>query len=165
MTRKVLIGAFVALGGLMAIGVSGTAALASAQHYTGFYFPLTPPGGLPPSCTFPQPAVLASNGGNGVQHGVTNKNGSWGGNTFEGDGVLAVLNQDGSVGDTLYQGHITEWDGGGNNARGQNEGGLTLTFHGTSVTDGSSLSIHVNFHSTTNANGQTTNMIQNISCS
>jgi hypothetical protein len=53
-------------------------------------------------------------------------------------------------------GHLTIWGGGGNNARGQNEGGLTLNFSSTSVL------IHVNFHQTTNASGTPTANAVNI---
>ena len=53
-------------------------------------------------------------------------------------------------------GHLTIWNGGGNNATGQGEGGETLNFTGSIVT------IHVNFHQTSNASGTPTANVLNV---
>jgi hypothetical protein len=77
----------------------------------------------------------------------TNRNGDWGGETISGTAQF-------SEGTTLVDtGHLTIWDGGGGNVKGQDEGGQTLNFVGSLVT------IHVVFHGTTSASG---NMVGNV---
>ena len=132
--------AFVAAPGAQATAVTGSAA--------GMTFDLGPsPVGLPSSCEFPNAdANFLFTGGSTVSHDSTNKNGDWGGETAQGP---AIFYEDSTE---ITTGHLTIWGGGGNNAKGQNEGGLTLNF---TSWDGS-LTIHVNFHQTVNANGTPT---------
>ena len=126
----------------------------------GMPFDLGPsPVGLPTSCSFPNDdANFVFLSGSYVAHESTNKNGDWGGLTAQGTAEFYE-------GDTpLFQGHLTLWEGGGNNAQGQNEGGFTLDYHGTGATG--TLQIHVDGHMTTNANGTPTANIQhvNVTC-
>jgi hypothetical protein len=93
--------------------------------------------------------------GNSVSHGTSNKNGDWGGGTSEGQAALTT--SDNTV---QYNGHLTEWGGGGNNKAGQSMGGFTLTFNGTGIAG--SLSIHVTGHMTTNNAGTETVNFQNV---
>ena len=145
-----------------AIGLYASPAFASAQTGSipaGTPFDIGPsPVGLPPSCPFPNDdANFVFLSGNQVQHETQNANGDWGGMTMEG---IAVFYENTTP---LYQGHLTIWGGGGNNGKAQSEGGMTLDFHGTG--QGGTLQLHANFHSTTNANGQPTANVQNISIS
>jgi hypothetical protein len=136
-------------------------------HTNVFFFPLDGTN-APPSCTalVSFPAAFSSDDVNGVQHGTVNKNGGWGGETYTGDATLYSLNGDGSLGAAQYVGHVTEWDGGGNNSGGQSEGGFTLDFHGTSVANPSqTLQIHGNGHVTTNNGGIQTAAFMNVRCS
>ena len=132
--------ALVAAPGAQAAAVTGPAA--------GMTFDLGPsPVGLPPSCQFPNAdANFLFLAGSAVFHDTSNKNGDWGGETVQGP---AVFFEDSTA---IATGHLTIWGGGGNNARGQNEGGLTLNF---ASSDGT-VTIHVNFGGTVNANGTPT---------
>jgi hypothetical protein len=130
-----LAAAFVAAPGAEATAITGSAA--------GMTFDLGPsPVGLPANCSFPNAdANFVFLSGSTVSHDSSNKNGDWGGQTAQGQ---AMFFEDSTA---IATGHLTIWGGGGNNAQGQNEGGLTLNFTSPS------LSIHVNFHQTVNANG------------
>jgi len=96
--------------------------------------------------------------GNVVLHESTNKNGGWGGLTFEGDAIFreapySGFDDNGNPIDTgapvaLYEGRLTYWEGGGNNATGQSEGGLTATFHGAAINGVGTVDIHVTAHQT-----------------
>ena len=77
-----------------------------------------------------------------------NANGDWGGETLQGPAVF----YEGAT--PIADGHLTVWFGGGNNARGQNEGGFTINYTGSGA--GGRVEIHVNGHSTVNAQGQPT---------
>jgi hypothetical protein len=164
--------ALVGLTALVALAATGSAfADAGTQngttHNSVFFFPL---GGAnaPASCTalISFPAAFFSADVNGVQHGTFNNNGGWGGETYTGLATLYALNDDGSLGAAQYVGHVTEWDGGGNNKAGQSEGGFTLSFHGTSVSDPTqTLQINGNGHLTTNNAGVLTASFMNVSCS
>jgi hypothetical protein len=149
----------VATAGAGLLLLPASAALAAAQHGSaaGMTIDLGPsPTGLPANCPFANgDANLTYLSGNAVQHGTSNNNGDWGGETSEGTAVFS----EGS--EPLYQGHLTEWDGGGNNAKAQTEFGETLTFHGTG--DGGTLDLQVTFHGTTNASGTPTANVQNVS--
>lgn len=170
--KRLLAGVVLVLG-LAAIGPA-SGAFAAAQngttHSSSFFFPL---GGAhaPASCTalVALPAAIASDDVNGVQHGTGNNNGFWGGETYTGPATVYSLNDDGSLGAAQYTGHVTEWDGGGQNSiagTNQTEFGTTLSFHGTSVTDPSqTLHLHADIHQTTNNAGTTTASVMNISCS
>jgi hypothetical protein len=136
-----------------------SAAFATAQHSSaaGMPFDIGPsPVGLPANCPFANgDANFVFLDGNTVQHGTSNANGDWGGQTAEGTAVF-------SEGTTpLYQGHLTIWGGGGNNASGQTETGFTLNFSGTGACG--SLSIHANAHMTTNNAGTPTANVTNVS--
>jgi hypothetical protein len=157
------------------LGVMGptTAAFATVQngttHSSSFFFPLDG-AHAPASCQalIAFPVAIVSNDGNGVSHGTLNKNGGWGGNTFTGPATMFSLNPDGSLGAAQYVGHVTEWDGGGQNSLSglnQTEGGITLNFQGTSVANPSqTLLLHFNMHMTTNNSGTPTATIVNGSC-
>lgn len=140
-----------------AIGLSASPAFAAAQvqHQNGsipagFPWDLGPsPVGLPPSCQFPNgDANFVFGSGTYVSHGTSNANGDWGGMTLEGP---ALFFEDTTQ---IAQGHLTVWEGGGNNAKGQNEGGLTVDFGGTTLTGGT-VQIHVNGQMTIPANSST----------
>lgn len=139
------------------LGLSAAPAFGAAQtgNAAGQTFDLGPdPAGLPASCPFANgDANFVFQSGNMVMHDTSNKNGDWGGMTIEGTALF-------SEGTTpLYQGHLTIWEGGGNNAQSQNEGGFTLDFTGTG--DGGTLAIHVNGHNTTNSHGTSTASVNN----
>ena len=113
----------------------------------------------PPNCPFFGEDVFinfVAGEGNGVLHGSFNANGDWGGGTGEGPGTIT----DGE-GNVLYSGHLTEWGGGGNNAKAQSENGFTLSFTGTGV-DGS-ITVNAVSHMTTNAHGAVTSNLFNAS--
>ena len=149
-----------AAGMVAAALLSASPALASAQtgDAAGFPFDLGPsPVGVG-SCPFANgDANFVYLSGHSVQHGSSNKNGDWGGGTLEGTAQF----YEGTT--PLYVGHLTIWQGGGNNSTGQSEGGLTINFTGTGA--GGSLSIHANVHMTTNAAGTPTASVANISVS
>lgn len=151
-----------ALTAAAAIGLYASPAFASAQTGSvpaGTPFDIGPsPVALPSSCPFPnEDANFVFLSGNEVQHGTMNANGDWGGMTMEGTAVFYENST------PWYQGHLTIWQGGGNNAKAQSEGGLTLNFSGTGPAG--TLQLHVNFHGTTNATGQPTASVQNVSAS
>jgi hypothetical protein len=145
--------ATMAVCGLLAAPAFGAAV--TTKDITGAPFDLGPsPIGLPENCPFPNgDANFVYLSGNSVVHDSSNKNGDWGGGTATGN---ANFYEDSTLIDT---GHLTIWQGGGNNAKQQTEGGLTLTFTGSSVT------IHVNGHQTTNAAGTPTANVLNIQVS
>lgn len=160
---------FVIRSGIVAGALAATVGLCAAPAFgaraqqthvngsvAGMTFDLGPsPVGLPPSCQFANgDANFVFVSGNGVFHDTANSNGDWGGETMEGTAVF----YEGTT--PLYQGHLTIWEGGGNNARGQNEGGLTLSFNGTGA--GGTLQILVAGHMTTNAQGQPTANAQSV---
>lgn len=148
-----------------AVGLYASPAFAAAQvqhqngDITGMEFPLGPsPVDLPSSCQFnPGFASFLFTSGTGVFHETDNNNGSWGGETLQGQAVFYLDST------PVDQGHLTVWEGGGDNYpnHSQSEGGLTLTFNGATV------QIHVSGHMTTNAQGTPTAEIENvqISCS
>jgi hypothetical protein len=143
----------VAVVGAATLGVAAPAfATAQTGSAAGLTFDLGPsPTGLPASCSFANgDANFVFLSGNTVSHESSNKNGDWGGGTAEG---TAVFYEDTTQ---VAVGHLTIWDGGGNNAHSQTEGGLTLNFSSSSV------SIHVNAHQTTNASGTPTANALNI---
>jgi hypothetical protein len=142
---------------LATLGISGlmaTPAFAAAQtgDATGIAIDLGPnPAGLPSSCDFPNgDANFVFLSGHVVTHDTTNKNGDWGGET--GTGIAQFL--EGST--VIDTGHLTLWGGGGNNSTGQNEGGMTLNFVGSTVT------IHVNTHGTVSASGNEVGNVGNV---
>jgi hypothetical protein len=170
----------VLVAGLTSAGVVGAGSAAFAgqnQHVNGLVFPLGGGGsGPPPGCPIQTgPNAIVSTGGNGVMHESTNKNGDWGGQTYEGQAVLEYVpggfdangNPVGSV-TPLYEGHVTLWGGGGNNKAGQTEGGLTLTFQGTAIVGAgapsATIHIHIDGHMTTNNGGTPTASSMNVSC-
>lgn len=173
----------------MCVGmVAFTPGLASAKathpSFKTFIFALgqAPPGLIPKSCdalvnVTDAFGFLIANG-NAVTHTETNKNGGWGGETFEGTATfeetstLSFTNTtQGSVqaafaeATHLASGHLHLWGGGGNNAKGQAETGFTLQFHGT-TSSGASITIHINSHSNVSASGKThTHSNTSVSCS
>jgi hypothetical protein len=164
-----------AVGAAAVVGLPTSGAFASASHPNpaGQVIELGPsPTGVPANCPFPnQDASFQVVGGNEVSHGSSNKNGDWGGNTFEGtatfqEAPFSTLDSNGNPIDSgppvpYYTGHLTYWSGGGNNASGQAEGGFTLDFHGSGP-DGS-LALHVDVHQTANDHSTPTANVQNVS--
>lgn len=146
--------AIVAVGALAAAFVAASAAHATAVtgSAAGMTFDLGPsPIGLPSNCQFPNgDANFLFLGGSTVSHDSSNKNGDWGGQTAQGP---ATFFEDSTA---IATGHLTIWGGGGGNSKGQNEGGMTLNFTSSTV------SIHVNFHQTVNANGVPTASPANV---
>ena len=134
------------------IGAPAAFATAVTGPAAGMTFDLGPdPMGLPSNCPFPNSdANFVFLAGSTVSHDSSNKNGDWGGQTAQGP---AAFYEDSTA---IATGHLTIWGGGGNNAKGQNEGGLTLNFTSPSLT------IHVNFHGTVNANGTPTANATNV---
>jgi hypothetical protein len=153
--------AVVATAALVLPATPAFASAAEHQPAAGLTFDLGPaPSGLPANCPFQNgDANFAFLSGTAIQHDTQNANGDWGGFTAQGTAVF----YEGT--DALYQGHLTIWGGGGNNAKAQTEGGLTLSFNGVGV--GGSLSVHITQHATTNASGTpTSNVLDvNITCS
>ena len=148
-----------ALAATIGLGAGAASAAAQTGSAAGMPFDLGPsPVGLPGNCLFANgDANWVFSSGTVVMHETTNKNGDWGGMTAEGTAQF----YEGTT--PLYQGHLTVWFGGGNNAKGQSEGGFTVNFNGTGA-DGS-LSLHANGHMTTNAAGTQTANPQNVSIS
>ncbi len=145
-------GGFLACLGLTGVAVVPASASAQTFDATGTPFDLGPsPVGLPANCPFPNgDANFLFLSGHGVGHDTSNKNGDWGGETITG---TAQFFEDSTLIDV---GQLTLWEGGGNNAKGQNEGGLTLNFSGSSVT------IHVNAHQTQSASGNSVGNALNV---
>lgn len=153
---------------LMSIaGVAATAALslaatpASAAAQTGPIPAGSPldigpsPVGLSAACAFPNGDFnFVFGSGSAVYYGTENANGGWGGETLQGPADL----YDGTT--AIASGHLTVWMGGGYNARGQNEGALTLAYAGTG--SGGRVQIHVNEQSAVNAVGQPTSNVLNV---
>ncbi len=152
--------AIVAAGAALMLPATDAAAAAQTADAAGITFDLGPsPIGLPADCSFSNgDANFVYLDGNAVGHDTSNNNGDWGGETIEGTASF----MEGDV--ALYEGHLTIWGGGGNNAKAQTEGGLTLTFTGTGP--GGRLTIHVSQHSTTNAGGRSTanQLVVQIGC-
>jgi hypothetical protein len=122
--------------------------------------PISPPAGAlqGSGCPFDDTALLqfVPGEGNGVIHLTSNNNGDWGGGTGTGPGEITD-----STGNTVfYTGQLTEWGGGGNNAKGQTVNGFTLTFTGSGP-DGT-ITITGNSHQTTNAAGTPTANVNNL---
>jgi hypothetical protein len=167
----------VLVGGMATVGAAPAAFAGQNQHFNSFVFPLGGGGsGPPPGCPVQTgPNAIASASGNGVMHDSTNKNGDWGGVTYEGSAVFESVpggfdtngNPIGPV-TPLYEGHLTFWGGNGNNKAGQSTGGVTLTYQGTAITGASapSATIHIHFNgqTTTNNSGTTTANFMNASC-
>jgi hypothetical protein len=165
-SSRAIAGTLAVVGGAAALAIPVATASASAGTVHGgtlplpvgaLLFPFAPPT-LPSNCPFDLNGVFVLTG-NGVSYGTGNKNGDWGGGTATGAAVLMEADT------VIYTGHATAWFGGGNNARGQQEIAETFTFNGTSATDGSSLSFHINWQATQNANGTITAVTNNVSCS
>jgi hypothetical protein len=145
-------GATLATLGLLGLGAAPAFATAQTFDPTGMTIDIGPsPVGLPSNCPFPNgDANFVYLNGNGVGHESVNKNGDWGGQTTTGTAQFYE-------GTTLIDtGHLTIWGGGGNNSRGQTQGGQTLNFVGSSVT------IHVNFHGTISASGNQVGNVLNV---
>jgi hypothetical protein len=135
-----------------AVGLYAAPAFGSAQTSSipaGTPFDIGPsPVGLPASCPFPNgDANFVFAGGSTVSHDSQNANGDWGGVTLQGP---ATLYEDSTP---IAQGHLTVWFGGGNNARGQNEGGFTVDYTGSG--SAGSVEIHANGQTTVPANSST----------
>lgn len=150
----------VACLGLLGVAAAPAGATAQAGDVTGLTLDLGPPPvAVPANCPFGQTddASVLMLSGHGVFYGTENPNGDWGGQTIEGTAQF-------TVGDATYTGHLTTWGGGGNNIKGQNEGGDTLSFHGTG--SNGTLDVHVTGHGTTSASGnQSGHMSGTITCS
>jgi hypothetical protein len=162
--RKIAIGT----AGLAAVALVMGSAVAFAPIASASAFHPDPSGhtiGVGPSPTGVGNCAFANDDasflvvrGNVVLHDSTNKNGDWGGMTFEGDAIFqeapySGFDDNGNPIDTgapvgLYEGRLTYWAGGGNNVTGQSEGGFTLTFHGTAVDGAGTIDIHVTAHQT-----------------
>jgi len=147
-----------------ALSVPATTASAAAQTASipaGTAFDLGPsPVGLPTSCLFANgDANFVFQSGSVVSYGTENANGGWGGETLTGP---AVLFEDTTA---IAAGHLTIWFGGGNNARGQSEGALTVNFAGSGP-DGT-VELHVSGQMAVNALGRpTANVLHvHVTCS
>jgi hypothetical protein len=151
--------------GLLAAPAGATSPVTNGTTHPlalGQTFALPPTADLPPSCAAlgAGPDTLVWTGGSSVSHDTKNANGDWGGFTTEGPATLYASN-----GTTVVdQGHATEWGGGGTNStltnnKNQGEGGLTLTF------TGSTISFHLTFHMTQNNAGTPTASVFDITCS
>lgn len=154
----------IAAAGLSAAPAFGAPAQVDHQNGAipaGYPWDLGPsPAGLPQTCQFPNnDANFVFQSGTFVSHGTGNANGDWGGLTAQGP---AVFYEDSTP---IAQGHLTIWEGGGNNAKAQTEGGFTLDFAGSGASG--TVQIHVNGHMTTNAQGQPTagGLNVNVTCS
>lgn len=140
-----------------ALGVGVASSSATAQHAPaaalGVFDLGTAPFSIPANCPFTNENFgFQFLSGNAVEHEETNKNGDWGGDTIEGTAQFGVVGDDGSL-TAWYQGRLTTWEGGGNNAGGQTEFGETFTFHGSSVGGSGTLDVHFHIHATTNDAG------------
>lgn len=157
------------------LSMPGALAAAGHPNPVGHVIDIGPdPVGLPGNCPFPNnDASFLVTSGNAVGHETSNKNGDWGGFTFEGtvtfrETPYSGFDSNGNPIDTgapvsLYTGHLTYWEGGGNNATGQNEGGGTVNFSGTSLSGSATLRIHANFHGTMSSSGNTVGNVLNVS--
>jgi hypothetical protein len=143
------------------MGLSAAPAFGAAQtgSAAGFPFDLGPsPVGLPANCPFANgDANFVFLSGSFVQHDTTKPTGDWGGATAQG---TAQFYEDSTP---LYQGHLTLWEGGGNNAQSQTENGFTLDFNGSGAAG--TLHIHIDAHGTTNNAGVQTANHQNVTIS
>jgi hypothetical protein len=162
------------LGAAIGVG-NGIAYAGQNQHFDSIVIPLGKNGGsAPPGCPVPGLPIAIVATGNGVMHGSSNNNGDWGGETFEGTGVLEYVpngfDTNGNPVDPvtpLYSGHVATWGGGGNNKAGQSESGVTLTFQGTAIDSTApslTIYVHVDGHQTTNNAGTPTANVMNITC-
>lgn len=162
-------------GGLVVAGPSALAS-ATAQHLPAASLPpevLSPTTGLAtvngcPDALVSDWGVLMMNSGNAVMHDSTNKNGDWGGDTVEGIGTITLyttapdnpddpssMPSDPDTNFGPFTGHVTQWGGGGNNSKGQGEGGFTFSFHGVSES-GMTVDVQLHAHQTFSAaNGGT----------
>lgn len=129
---------------------TASAAAQTASIPAGSAFDLGPsPVPLPAACPFANgDANFVFMSGSAVSYGTENANGDWGGETLTGP---AVLFEDTTA---IAAGHLTIWFGGGNNARGQSEGALTVNFAG-SGSDGT-VELHVSGQMAVNALGRPT---------
>lgn len=162
------------IGSLAAFVPSASAAAMHPPTVAGHTIELGPsPVGVG-NCTFANnDSSFLTVSGNAVSHETTNKNGDWGGITFEGTAIFQEAPYDGidSSGNPidigppvqLYEGHLSYCNGGGNNAGGQSEGGFTVDFHGTALSGSGTLDIHANVHGTTNDSGKSTANVGNVS--
>lgn len=142
-----------------ALGLAATPASATAQTMAipaGTPLDIGPsPVGIATSCAFPNGDFnFVFGSGSAVFYDSENANGDWGGETLQGPAAL----YDGTT--AIANGHLTVWMGGGYNARGQNEGALTLAYTGTGP-DGS-VQIHVNGQTAVNALGRPTSNVLNV---
>jgi hypothetical protein len=136
--RVRLLGTAILAAGVAAVAPA-TGAFGAAQngttHTTSFFFPIAgahAPAACKALVSFP--AAIASDDVNGFQHGTANKSGAWGGETHTGSATLYSLEPDGmTLGAPQHVGHVTEWDGGGQNSpsgTNQTEFGETSTSRG-----------------------------------
>jgi hypothetical protein len=163
-----------ATGGLAVFTPIVSASAIHPPNTSGQVIDLGPsPAGLPSNCPFANDdASFVTVAGNAVAHDTTNANGDWGGLTFEGTVIFqeapySGFDDFGSPIDSgpavpLYEGHLSYWNGGGNNAGGQTEGGATVGFHGTALSGPGTIDIHVNFQGTTNNAGTPTANVANV---
>jgi hypothetical protein len=129
---------------------------------------------LPNGCWANPSIAIMSTGGNAIQHTTVNKAGDfWFTTTFTGDAAVYPVAQpvsfdsnDNVVLDTsgpaLYTGHLTTWFGQEDN----NQNGVThatVSFHGTDAA-GNPVNLNGRIHYSTNANGQTTAVVDSATC-
>jgi hypothetical protein len=169
-TMTAVLGA--AAAGVLLLPASTAFASASHPNPVGHTFDIGPaPTALPSNCSFAnQDASFLLISGSAVSHDTSNKNGDWGGLTIQGTAIFqeapfSGFDDNGNPIDTgapvpLYQGHVSIWTGGGNNAGGQSEFGLTVDFHGSSASG--NLDLHVTAHQTANNSGNLTASVQNV---
>ncbi len=162
-----------AAAALAMIPASGAFAAAFHPNPAGHTIDVGPsPTGVPANCPFTnEDASLLVVDGHAVSHDTSNKNGDWGGLTLTGTAIFQEAPYSGfdTMGNPIdtgapvpfYEGHLSYWEGGGNNAAAQTEGGFTLDFHGSGPAG--SFDLHVNTHQTTNNSGTPTASVANVS--
>lgn len=133
---------------------------------------------LPTGCWMPATDALVSTSGNGIQHFIGNKTGGWFTSTYSGGAAVypIVFDTDGNpvpdgrgndsvdmTGAALATGHLTTWFG---NEANQKNGVMhaTLTFSGVD-SSGNAVSLSGHFQFATNAAGQPTAIVGDLSCS
>jgi hypothetical protein len=132
---------------------------------------------LPAGCWLKDTQAIVSTDGNAIMHFIGNKTGDWFTTTYTGGGAVYPLKLDPSgnpiqdpntgnnevvtSGGPLATGHLTTWFGQEDN----NQNGVmhaTVSFHGTE--NGTAVNLNGHFQFATNANGQITGMVANVTC-
>jgi hypothetical protein len=186
-------------GAVLTVGLLGGTAWAGGNGAQGFtqhvhgvatglveidFNPNTGAPALPAGCWLSPTEGIVSTDGNGIMHGIGNKNGGWFTTTYTGGAAVypLVLDangspvQDHSTGNNevdtsagpLATGHLTTWFGDENN--GAKNGTVkvdvehaTASFHGTD-SSGNAVNLNAHFHIGTNQYGQPTATVEAATC-